>query len=296
MHLTPGCCTISSENTYERERLHMISLLANSPWSIFLINILDIAIIAFAVYKILEIMQGTRAMPLAKGIGILLLFSVLSDVLGLSTVNWVLVQLQTMFIVAIPVIFAPELRRALEQLGTGTFLVRNRHLTDNEIVAYQVQEIMGCMTAASASRTGILIAITRENGLKEYIDTGIAINGRLSTPLLRNIFIVNTPLHDGAVIVTGNEIMAASCFLPLSENKNISMKLGTRHRAAIGLSEVSDAVVAVVSEETGVMSIAERGKLRYNLDEKALAAEMTALLQVPEAPSFISRLKKVFHK
>ena len=111
----------------------MISLLANSPWSIFLINILDIAIIAFAVYKILEIMQGTRAMPLAKGIGILLLFSVLSDVLGLSTVNWVLVQLQTMFIVAIPVIFAPELRRALEQLGTGTFLVRNRHLAERLI-------------------------------------------------------------------------------------------------------------------------------------------------------------------
>lgn len=274
----------------------MISLLANSPWSILLINILDILIIAFAVYKILEIMQGTRAMPLAKGIGVLLLFSVLSDVLGLSTVNWVLVQLQTMFIIAIPVIFAPELRRALEQLGTGTFLIRNRHLTDNDIVANQVQEIVGCLTAASASRTGVLIAVTRENGLKEYIDTGIAINGRLSTPLLRNIFIVNTPLHDGAVIVTGSEIKAASCFLPLSENKNISMKLGTRHRAAIGLSEVSDAVVVVVSEETGAMSIAERGKLRYNLDEKALVAEMTALLQVPEAPSFIGRIKKVFHK
>ena len=199
----------------------MISLLTNSPWSIFVINILDIAIIAFAVYKILEIMRGTRAMPLAKGVGVLLVFSVLSDVLGLSTVNWVLVQLQTMFIVAIPVVFAPELRRALEQLGTGGIFARSRHLSDNDLVAHQVQQICGCMTAASASRTGVLIAVTRENGLKEYIDTGIAIDGILSTSLLRNIFIVNTPLHDGAVIITGDQIRAASCFLPLSENKSI---------------------------------------------------------------------------
>lgn len=274
----------------------MISLLTNSPWSIFVINILDIAIIAFAVYKILEIMRGTRAMPLAKGVGVLLVFSVLSDVLGLSTVNWVLVQLQTMFIVAIPVVFAPELRRALEQLGTGGIFARSRHLSDNDLVAHQVQQICGCMTAASASRTGVLIAVTRENGLKEYIDTGIAIDGILSTSLLRNIFIVNTPLHDGAVIITGDQIRAASCFLPLSENKSISMKLGTRHRAAIGLSEVSDAVVMVVSEETGVMSIAEHGRLRYNLSEEALIQTMTELLQTPEDGSLARRLKKVFRK
>lgn len=274
----------------------MISLLTNSPWSIFVINTLDIAIIAFAVYKILEIMRGTRAMPLAKGVGVLLVFSVLSDVLGLSTVNWVLVQLQTMFIVAIPVVFAPELRRALEQLGTGGIFARSRHLSDNDLVAHQVQQICGCMTAASASRTGVLIAVTRENGLKEYIDTGIAIDGILSTSLLRNIFIVNTPLHDGAVIITGDQIRAASCFLPLSENKSISMKLGTRHRAAIGLSEVSDAVVMVVSEETGAMSIAEHGRLRYNLSEEALIQTMTELLQMPEDGSLARRLKKVFRK
>ena len=275
----------------------MLSLLANSPGSIFLINLLDIGIIAFAVYKILEMMQGTRAMPLAKGIGILLLFSVLSEALGLSTVNWVLVQLQTMFIIAIPVIFAPELRRALEQLGTGSLFLRSRHRSENDVAASQVREIVGCMTAASASRTGILIAITRENALKEYIDTGIEIGGKLSTPLLRNIFIVNTPLHDGAVIVTGETIMAASCFLPLSQNKSISMKLGTRHRAAIGLSEVSDAVVAVVSEETGAMSLAEHGKLSYNLDEKHLTEMMLSMLRTPEHHTgVLSRLRKVLHK
>ena len=272
------------------------SLLANSPGMIFFINILDILIIAFAIYKILELMQGTRAMLLVKGIAILLIFSVVSEAIGLSTVNWVLVQLQKVFIIAIPIVFAPELRRGLEQLGTGYFLLPNRRSSDNDIVSNQVTEIVNCMISASATRTGVLMAITRENGLKEYVSTGIAIHGDLSTALLKNIFIVNTPLHDGAVIITNNEIVAASCFLPLSDNTNISMKLGTRHRAAIGLSEVSDAVVAVVSEETGAMSIAEHGHLRYDLSREDLIHTMTDMLKVPEEASLKQRIKKVFHR
>lgn len=272
------------------------SLFANSPGAIFVINILDILIIAFAVYKILEMMQGTRAMPLAKGIAILLAFSAVSGAIGLSTVNWVLVQLQKMFIIAIPVVFAPELRRGLERLGTGSILPHNRRNSGRERVRAQVAEIVGCMTAASAERTGVLIAITRSNGLMEYVATGIPIHGDLSTALLRNIFVVNTPLHDGAVIVTNDEIVAASCFLPLSDNKNISKALGTRHRAAIGLSEVSDAVVAVVSEETGAMSLVEHGTIRYNLTEQELTQEMMALLEVPENPLFMQKVKKVFGK
>ena len=270
------------------------SILANSPGTILFINVLDILIIAFAIYKILELMQGTRAMPLVKGIAILLIFSVVSEAVGLSTVNWVLVQLQKVFIIAIPIVFAPELRRGLEKLGNGSFIMRNRHASDNDIVVNQVLEIVNCMAACSATRTGALIAITRENGLREYISTGISIHGDLSAALLKNIFVVNTPLHDGAVIVSNNEIMAASCFLPLSENHNISMKLGTRHRAAIGLSEVSDAVVVVVSEETGAMSIAEGGHLRYDLNREALMNEMIELLKVPETSSVVGRIKKVF--
>ena len=257
----------------------MISLLTNSPWSIFVINILDIAIIAFAVYKILEIMRGTRAMPLAKGVGVLLVFSVLSDVLGLSTVNWVLVQLQTMFIVAIPVVFAPELRRALEQLGTGGIFARSRHLSDNDLVAHQVQQICGCMTAASASRTGVLIAVTRENGLKEYIDTGIAIDGILSTSLLRNIFIVNTPLHDGAALIEGDRIVAAKCILPVTQS-DVPKSFGTRHRAAIGMSEISDAIIVVVSEETGDISIAQGGEIRLNIDPVRLQQTLQRYLTI----------------
>ena len=201
-----------------------------------------------------------------------------------------------MFIIAIPIVFAPELRRGLEQLGTGYFLLPNRRSSNNDIVSNQVTEIVNCMISASATRTGVLMAITRENGLKEYVSTGIAIHGDLSTALLKNIFIVNTPLHDGAVIITNNEIVAASCFLPLSDNTNISMKLGTRHRAAIGLSEVSDAVVAVVSEETGAMSIAEHGHLRYDLSRKDLINTMTDMLRVPETTSLKQRIKKVFHR
>ena len=269
------------------------SVLANSPGTILFINVLDILIIAFAIYKILELMQGTRAMPLVKGIAILLIFSVVSEAVGLSTVNWVLVQLQKVFIIAIPIVFAPELRRALEKLGNGSFM-RNRRSSDNDVVTNQVLEIVNCMAACSSTRTGVLIAITRENGLREYVSTGISIHGDLSAALLKNIFVVNTPLHDGAVVITDNQIVAASCFLPLSENKNISMKLGTRHRAAIGLSEVSDAVVAVVSEETGAMSIAEGGHLHYDLSRESLINEMTSLLKVPETPSLIGRIKKVF--
>lgn len=232
-------------------------------------NVLDILIIAFAIYKIIEMIAGTRAEQLAKGILVLLAFSVVSDMIGLSTINWVLVQLQKMLIVAIPVIFAPELRRALEQLGKGR-LLRRRRKHSNADVLDQVDRLMGCLTAAASTKTGVLIAITRENLLQEYVATGIPIDAVLSTPLLNNIFIVNTPLHDGAVIVTGDRIVAASCYLPLSDNRNISKSLGTRHRAAIGLSEVSDALVAVVSEEIGSMSVAMNGRLAYDLSYKEI--------------------------
>ncbi len=272
----------------------MTSFLTNFPSLIYPINLIDILIIAFAIYKILEMVRGTRAVPLAKGVAVLLGFTVISEYIGLSTVNWVLVQLQRMFIIAIPVIFAPELRRALERLGSGTAVFLNHKTIDEKAATEQIAHIVSCMEAASESKTGILIAIARENQLMEYVATGIAINGQLSAALLKNIFIVNTPLHDGAVIIHGNQIIAASCFLPLSDNANISMKLGTRHRAAIGLSEVSDAVVAVVSEETGAMSVVEHGRLRYNLSKEDLIKVLKKSLEQPQNTSFWDRVKKVF--
>lgn len=266
----------------------MQSILNGIPSIFQPINLLDVLIVAFAIYKIMKLIHGQRAEQLAKGILILLAFSIVSNILGLSTVNWILLQIQRMLVFAIIIIFAPELRRALERLGKGSivrgFFQRGSTTDAYEIVSHRVDQIMGCVTKASSTKTGVLIALKRNHSLAEYEVTGIPIHGVLSTALLDNIFIVNTPLHDGAVIVDGDKIVAASCYLPLSENRNISKALGTRHRAAIGLSEETDAVVVVVSEETGSMSIALDGKLSHDLSRKDFVTMLMSLLYEPPEP------------
>lgn len=246
----------------------MQSFMQGLPAIVYPINILDILIIAFVIYKIIEMISGTRAEQLAKGILILIAFSAFSELIGLSTINWVLVQVQRMLIVAIPVIFAPEMRRALEKLGKGKVWRRRRVNEAEDAVARRIDRIMGCLQASAGTKTGVLIVIARESRLEEYTATGIQLDALVSTALLNNIFVINTPLHDGAVIIDGDRIVAASCYLPLSDNRNISKALGTRHRAGIGLTEVSDAVVCIVSEETGSISIACDGKLSYDLSFK----------------------------
>lgn len=246
----------------------MQSFMQGLPAIVYPINILDILIIAFVIYKIIEMISGTRAEQLAKGILILIAFSAFSELIGLSTINWVLVQVQRMLIVAIPVIFAPEMRRALEKLGKGKVWRRRRGSEAEDAVTRRIDRIMGCLQASAGTKTGVLIVIARESRLEEYTATGIQLDALVSTALLNNIFVINTPLHDGAVIIDGDRIVAASCYLPLSDNRNISKALGTRHRAGIGLTEVSDAVVCIVSEETGSISIACDGKLSYDLSFK----------------------------
>lgn len=264
------------------------------PAIIYPINILDILIIAFAIYKIIEMIAGTRAEQLAKGILVLIAFSAFSELIGLSTINWVLVQVQRMLIVAIPVIFAPELRRALEKLGKGKVWRRRRVNEEEEAVLRRIDRIMGCLHAASSTRTGVLIVLARESRLEEYTATGIQLDALVSTALLNNIFVVNTPLHDGAVIIDGDRIVAASCYLPLSDNRNISKALGTRHRAGIGLSEVSDAVVCIVSEETGSISIACDGKLTYDMSFKETNHFLQEMLIQHEAQVPFWKKWKVF--
>ncbi|MDU5951846.1 MAG: diadenylate cyclase CdaA [Clostridiales bacterium] len=246
----------------------MQSFMQGLPAIVYPINILDILIIAFVIYKIIDMISGTRAEQLAKGILILIAFSAFSELIGLSTINWVLVQVQRMLIVAIPVIFAPEMRRALEKLGKGKVWRRRRVSEAEDAVTRRIDRIMGCLQASAGTKTGVLIVIARESRLEEYTATGIQLDALVSTALLNNIFVINTPLHDGAVIIDGDRIVAASCYLPLSDNRNISKALGTRHRAGIGLTEVSDAVVCIVSEETGSISIACDGKLSYDLSFK----------------------------
>lgn len=243
------------------------------------INILDIAIVAIFIYGLMKMVQGTRAVQLIRGLIVLLVFSGISSLLNLTTVNWILGMVRTMILIAIPIVFQPELRQFLARLGSSSFsLVEARKTNMTEVNAI-VEQIVPFMADASNTKTGALIAIQREMGLNEYINTGIAIDGKLSKQLLGNIFIKNTPLHDGAVILQGNTIAAASCYLPLSERRDINKSLGTRHRAAIGLSELSDAVVCIVSEETGAMSIAVDGNLHFHLSEDQLRKELMEYLQ-----------------
>jgi diadenylate cyclase len=234
------------------------------------INLLDITIVAFVIYKLMMILKGTRAVQLIKGLVVLLIATIASKILGLQSINWLLKQAQTVFFIAIPVVFQPELRRALEQLGRGKLFVRHEDYFAEEDVEKLVGEVVRAAKIMSARKIGALMVIERQTGLVEFIETGIKIDGLVTSELLLNTFVPNTPLHDGAVILRGNRLVAASCFLPLSENPNLSRELGTRHRAAIGVTEVSDSLVVLVSEETGVISVAEDGRLTRYLDETTL--------------------------
>ena len=258
------------------------------------IAILDIAIVAILIYKIISMVRGTRAEQLLKGIALLLVLNVLCRLFRLTTVTWILDQVQTLLLIAIPVVFQPELRKFLEQLGNSTLIPGNRKNREEEAVEHIVNQLVPFLMGAGRSHTGALLALQQEVGLNEYVDTGIKIDGVLSQQLLGNIFIVNTPLHDGAVIIKDDTILAASCYLPLSEKKTISKSLGTRHRAGIGLSEVSDAIVCIVSEETGAVSVAEHGELHYNLTEAQLRhILMTRLKMEPVDPfSFGTMIQK----
>lgn len=228
----------------------------------------DIAIIAFIIYKLMILIKETRAEQLIKGLGMLIIVTKLSEVLGLHTVYWLLKNAMTVGVIAILIIFQPELRRALEHIGRGGLFTKKEVL--EEEFEHLVEEIAVAVAELSKKRIGALIVLEQETGLNEYIQTGTALDSVTSSGLLINIFIPNTPLHDGALIIRKNRIAAAGCFLPLTENKNLSKELGTRHRAALGISEASDGMCVIVSEETGVISFASDGKITRYLDTKSL--------------------------
>jgi diadenylate cyclase len=240
-------------------------------WSV-LATIADILILTFVFYKLLMLIRGTRAVQLIRGIIVIIIVVVLSDLLGLHTIGWILDKLWAGIIVALAVIFQPELRRALEQIGRGQFFSFGnvgKELAASDMLRV-IDEITGALVACAKTKTGVLLVIERETGLNDYIETGIAVDALVTEQFLTNIFVKNTPLHDGAAIIRGDRVLAAACFLPLTDNPYISLDLGTRHRAAIGISEVSDALVLIVSEETGIISCSRDGKLVRYLDEKQL--------------------------
>ena len=233
-------------------------------------DVIDILIVAVVLYKLFTLIKETRAEQLIKGIGILLVLTKLSDWAELYTINWILANAMTVGTLALLIVFQPELRRGLESIGRSRFLTKSFIEIRGENISRVVDEIVEATASLSRQKIGALMVLERQTGLNEVAETGTKIGGLVTSDLLINIFIPNTPLHDGAVIIKDDIIKAAACFLPLTDSSTVSKELGTRHRAAIGISERSDSLSIIVSEETGAISIAENGTISRYLDSKTL--------------------------
>ncbi len=240
-------------------------------WKSAIKDAADILIVSYLIYKMIQLVRGTRAVQLLKGIFLLIITWALATWLNLYTLKWVMNQLFPFGVMTVLIIFQPELRRALEQLGRSKLFSRTAADQD---VSQQIGEVIKAVNYLSRRKIGALIVFERKTGINEYIESGIKMESKMSSELLINIFIPNTPLHDGAVIVRESQIMAAGCYLPLSENPFISKELGTRHRAAIGISEVCDAISVVVSEETGQVSLAMNGQIVRDIKEESLISKL----------------------
>ncbi len=229
---------------------------------------LDVLLVWYVIYKILSLIRGTKAVQLLQGIIVIVFIRLLSSLLELHTLFWLVDQVMDWGFLAIIVIFQPELRRALEQLGRGKIFSRSGNDEEDHQVKL-IEAITKATDYMAKRRIGALISIERQTGMGDYVETGIPLNSAISSELLINIFIPNTPLHDGAVIIQRNQVAAAACYLPLSESPFISKELGTRHRAALGISEVTDSITIVVSEETGSVSLTKNGELHRDLKPDA---------------------------
>lgn len=244
-------------------------------------DLIDVFLVAIAVYYCIMALQGTRAMQLLRGIIVAVAIYLIGLTLHLDTLTYLLGYIAQTALIAIIVIFQPELRNVLEHLGRlklGHFLGIAFDIPEEQSQAEVIQNISSAAVDMSATKTGALIVIERNTHLGEYMTSGTHLDANVTAELLKNIFVPNTPLHDGAVIIRKNKITTAGCVLPLTANTHLSSELGTRHRAALGLSETSDAVVVVVSEETGKISVAVNGSLMRNLSEGSLSRALTKLL------------------
>lgn len=273
---------------------YIFSYFANFRFWDFVRVIVDLGIVTFVFYELIKICKDTRAWQLIKGIIFMLLFSYVCDMLSLNTIAYILNYIIGFLGIALVIIFSPEIRKMLEQLGRSklglSLLLNPDQKSDTRIVTkLMIDNVVAAAQNMSLSRTGSLMVIERETKVGEYINTGTRIDSEVSASLLINIFVPNTPLHDGAVIIRNNRIVAAACVLPLTDRQNIDSDLGTRHRAAIGITDVSDAVVVVVSEETGQISLCDNGKIRRNLTREALRESLDNLL-IPSDTKSASRI------
>lgn len=261
------------------------------------INLIDILVIWFLIYELMVLVRGTRAVQLFKGIIIIIVVKLISWYIGLTTVSWVMDQIINWGVIAMVVIFQPEIRRGLEHLGRGTMFTRTK--TENEEEEALITQLDQAIQYMSKRRIGALIAIEMDTGLEEYIETGIPLDAEVTGALLINTFIPNTPLHDGAVIIKGGRIAVAAAYLPLSDSKLIPKELGTRHRAAVGISEVTDALTIVISEETGGVSITKDNELIRDMTQENYLKFLRAHLYKKESTvqnKLLDRLINPFRK
>lgn len=261
------------------------------------IDVVEIVIIAFLFYTILLWIKNTRAWALFKGLMVILVFVLIAALFQMNTILWLVEKTINVGVIALIIIFQPELRRALEQLGRKNFLLGIASIDFGKEEAQAISEktvnelVRACVEMGKV-KTGALIVIEDAIELSEYERTGIAVDAILTNQLLINIFEKNTPLHDGAIIVRGNRVVSATCYLPLSDNMQLSKELGTRHRAAVGISEVTDSLTIIVSEETGGISIAREGRLTRGLDQEGLRKQLMTLQKLEPDTRRIGLLKR----
>jgi len=260
------------------------TLQADLTWA----SALDIVLVAVAVYYVLALVRGTRAIQLLKGIAVLLVLVGVSKALGLATFHWMMTQMLLPGVIALVVLFQPELRLALERLGRGRLWPGAPTDLKGEEAQRVITEIVRGARQCAQSRVGALIVIEREVGLNDITRTGKRVDGVVSTELLRTVFFPGSPLHDGAAVIRGGRLVAAGCVLPLSERDDVGALLGTRHRAALGLSEQTDAAIVIVSEESGAVSYAFERKLYTNLSDDALRKHLVDALMTPERERSVS--------
>lgn len=241
-----------------------------------IIDVLDIIIVAFLFYRLFMLIKGTRAIQMFIGLFLIIMISFVAQWLNLNALNWIVSSLKTVWVIAFVILFQPELRKALSQLGQNRVLGMFLKVESTGVVT----EIVKACQLLTHKGLGAIIVLERDVGLKNFIETGTAIDARVSSELLVTVFTPPGPLHDGAVIIEKDRVVAAGCILPLSQNPRLSRALGTRHRAGLGLSEETDAVVIIVSEETGSISMAMEGKLKRKLDLNALRNELVAIIGI----------------
>ncbi|MBE6054616.1 MAG: TIGR00159 family protein [Clostridium sartagoforme] len=268
------------------------TFIVNSLKNISISSILDIIVVAYIFYKGYSLIKETRAEQLLKGIALMIILIPISYWLRLDMLNFILNKTLTIGLLSIVIIFQPEIRRALEHLGRSAFEELHK-MQDAEKRNITVNEIVNAVGNLSESKTGALIAIEKTTRLGDILNSGTILDANVTSNLIENIFVVNTPLHDGATIIRNDRILASGCVLPLTSNTTINKKLGTRHRAGIGLSEISDSIVIIVSEETGVISLAVNGRLTRNYDKEKLRMVLLKILEHSEKKNVKSAGEKV---